>query len=334
VIHRDDNIAYLYPTALLKQLDLDGVEEIRYWPEYDIIMELNNMKEWNVDDSTATNLGTLRDLELHTLHEVIHGLGFGDDTMMSQTSRTRQDLQFPTFRNQPELVAPALMPGVAPRSTDIVYEIAGPTIWNRFVMIDNRPLKDHFVTLRDRFHQLRHENKFQASNDGGLRAESVVTSLVQDRDAKNILDLLTRKVTQQGGVVVQTNAWGATSQGRASQEMETSGQFRSGLSLCHVASSQANTQEFLMVMPGTLTRSLSAMVQAVSNMPQSGIGPNTREVLLAMGYAPDQAVGPTPRRDHAFIDPPALTMMGTGARRLPSLLLLGSLLAIFLANLV
>jgi len=119
-----DTDIYLYPQALLRQLDI--VSDYPDFNEYDIIAEFNSDVNWYFDKEDEDNDGRIDD-DQHdflyvAIHELVHGLGF------ISSWRTLLDLDF-------HYLTPRAKQGIA-RNEDIVLGWYQMQIFDKYIQLN------------------------------------------------------------------------------------------------------------------------------------------------------------------------------------------------------
>ncbi|KAJ3353613.1 hypothetical protein GGF32_002944 [Allomyces javanicus] len=150
VIHNDDGQTYLYPTALLKQLDLDGVPDRVTWPQYDILARFNSLRNWWFDDASNGGAGMTiaqRDLEMVATHELAHGLGWGDDMLMSLQFTPQDKMLMPYYDSTAAKPAPPATESAIAYNGAVFYGLSLPSIWNRFTFLSGKPVLSYVAPL-------------------------------------------------------------------------------------------------------------------------------------------------------------------------------------------
>ncbi|KAJ3367676.1 hypothetical protein GGF31_007136 [Allomyces arbusculus] len=322
VIHKDDGVTYMYPTPLLKQLDLAGVAEGQVpWPEYDILARFNSLRNWWFSTSGTNMNSTQRDLEFVATHELYHGLGFGDDLAMSNQFDQKSPELLPYYNSFPpeSQPPPSATVNTMPYNGNVFFRFAEPSIWNRFTYLADRPVLDYYKVLNDTFNALVQAKSpsLQTVNVAGTKSvayspASVISALQRNDKAGTIMEALHTYGTTANKLVFKTSVWPAGTTLTSNLVLESSlDPFMDGSSLAHTTIAANVTSEFLMVY-ATAVRSFKTAIDA-TKAPASGIGPITKDVLLAMGYTSADAQGFTSRKDVADIDPRALRAPGTSS---------------------
>lgn len=158
---------YLYPTALLKQTDMDLSKLSLY--KYDIVAQFNAQKEWWFREDGTQLAENQRDLEMVALHELIHGLGFGDDTIMTNHFLRDNKHLFPYFESQvspggplfnvdqvqPQTQGQQQVQDEIKQNGKDFYQWSYPSIWNRFTVYREpaSPSSTDFKPLTELHHQ-------------------------------------------------------------------------------------------------------------------------------------------------------------------------------------
>jgi hypothetical protein len=326
VRHRDDNQIYLYPTGLLKQTDVEGVDQM-VWPEVDITAKFNIMKSWYFADDGVAIVETQRDLELTALHEILHGLGYGDDYLTSNQPDKRTTQLVPYYWAYPSTTNPPSNGNIPTNPTNGVAfaQFANPSIWNRFTYSNGRSLLDHLNVFQDIFNRFKSSNSltpFTSTAGSSINAvagqftlESVLAALRSDATAKSLMDQLYKDAITPGTLEFRTNVWPANSPLRTTQVLDTSAPFSEGSTASHIAMAYNTTGDFLTVRSAG-GKSLSMLIE-MTNAPASGIGPNVKDAMMAMGLPPSTGDIPS-RRSIARIDfIPAGRSGGVSSQTLP-----------------
>jgi hypothetical protein len=334
VRHRDDNQIYLYPTSLLKQTDIEGVEHIT-WPEIDITSKFNAAYRWYFAEDGVPINDTQRDLELVATHEFLHGLGYGDDFLMTYRPDKNATQLIPHTNTFPGLIMPPSsdMMALPPFNGPAITQFSGPTIWNRFTYLSGKYLVEHYYTLRDAFNRLKLAGTFTpfqgdprtglAPLPGQFSIASVVYGLRNDTVARPLMEQLYKEGTTANTLEFRCGSWPPESPIRSIQTLETSiNPFSDGSTASHVAIAANSTSDFIMVF-STGARSFSTLI-ANNKAPASGIGAPTKDILLALGYPSATGDGAS-RRHMASVDPSARTQSDASYRSTPSVLVLVSL---------
>jgi hypothetical protein len=313
VRHRDDNQIYLYPTALLKQCDIDGVDQVK-WPEIDIYSRFNAAKNWYFSEDGPMSSETQRDLELVATHEFLHGLGYGDDFLMSRRPDKNISQIVPHSNSYPGEVMPPIISGMLPAFNSPAFvQFSGPSIWNRFTYLNGKPLVDTFHVFRDAFNQLKLSNQLtpyvgDPRNGipplaGQFATESVISGLRSDPAARALMEQLYKDATTAFTLEFRSQAWPPNSPFRATHVLETSlSPFSEGSTASHITIMANTTSDFIMVYQAG-AKTFSSLISNTKSS-TSGIGSGTREVLMALGYPP--ATGEmSSRRNLASVEPAA-----------------------------
>ncbi|KAI9221982.1 hypothetical protein BC828DRAFT_49170 [Blastocladiella britannica] len=159
VRHLDDKQVYMYPSALVKQLDLHPAQDTEgqtvRWPEFDVLVRFNSLVEFWFGDSDNNGekrdlAASERDFEYAFTHELLHGLGFGEDLLMRQVPDPRGALLAPSWESTPPSVVPAPMEFSVPWSIysaeTAFFRFARPSIWNRYLFFLPFPSKKEIDT--------------------------------------------------------------------------------------------------------------------------------------------------------------------------------------------
>ncbi|KAJ3366804.1 hypothetical protein GGF32_003448 [Allomyces javanicus] len=351
VIHKDDGLTYLYPSPLLKQLDLPGVAEGQVpWPQYDILSQFNALKPWWFASDSKEMPKEQRDLEMVVTHELLHGLGFGDDLAMSVllTSTKSGNMLFPYYDSYaPNLVLPPLRTAdTMPHNGGVFYQFTAPSVWNRFTFLDNRPLLEYYKVFNDSFNGLVKSNspilQKAPANDTksvGYTIDSVFAALQKDEKVLTLMSAMYTLGTTANKLEFRIDAWPPGSILNGKIVLETGfNPLMDGSSIVHTAMSANATVEFLMI-ADQAQRSFPGAI-AATKAPSSGIGPLTKQVMLAMGYTAADAKDFTSRKDVAMVDPRVLSLsQGTtktvsssaAVRDAQGLVLVSTVMAVLLA---
>ncbi|KAJ3372956.1 hypothetical protein GGF31_001493 [Allomyces arbusculus] len=316
VIHKDDGLTYLYPSPLLKQLDLPGVAEGQVpWPQYDILSQFNALKPWWFASDSKEMPKEQRDLEMVVTHELLHGLGFGDDLAMSVLLTSKDgNMLFPYYDSYaPDLVLPPLRTvDTMPHNGDVFYRFTPPSVWNRFTFLDNRPLLEYYKVFNETFNGLVQSNspilKPAPANDTkqvGYTTDSVFAALEKDEKVMTLMQAMYTFGTTPNKLEFRLGAWPPGSSLSDKIVLETGfDPLMDGSSIVHTAMAANTTVEFLMV-ADQAQRSFPGAI-AATKAPSTGIGPLTKQAMLAMGYTAADAKDFTSRKDVAMVDPRVL----------------------------
>ncbi|KNE61276.1 hypothetical protein AMAG_07018 [Allomyces macrogynus ATCC 38327] len=318
VIHKDDGLTYLYPSPLLKQLDLPGVAEGQVpWPQYDILSQFNALKPWWFASDSKEMPKEQRDLEMVVTHELFHGLGFGDDLAMSVLLTSKAgDMLFPYYDSYaPDLVLPPLRTAdTMPHNGEVFYQFTAPSVWNRFTFLDNRPLLEYSKVFNDSFNGLVKSNspilkpaQTNGTKSVGYTIDSVFAALEKDEKVLTLMKAMHTLGTTANKLEFRIDAWPPGSSLNVKIVLETGfDPLMDGSSIVHTAMAANTTVEFLMV-ADQAQRSFPGAI-AATKAPSSGIGPLTKQVMLAMGYTAADAKDFTSRKDVAMVDPRVLSL--------------------------
>ncbi|KAI9187688.1 hypothetical protein H9P43_002079 [Blastocladiella emersonii ATCC 22665] len=324
VRHRDDKAVYLYPTALLKQGDWPEIDKGQVeWPSYDILAQFNSARDWWVADAGAPIAQTQRDLELVMTHELLHGLGLGDDTLMATPVTSQTPLRLaPLWDSTPASVQPPPMdtPSQLTWAGDDFYRFTAPSIWNRFTVLDGRPVAARTAPLAAAFTRLTQSGKLTSTStsgrtEGNVRyaAVDVLNALLADKPSEALMADLGKLATTPGALVFDAAAWppsAARVSGVPRIQLETAAAYSAGTSLVHLAASaSADGPDFLMTGRVRTGTDFNATIGAL-RAPASGIGPLAKAMVTALGYTPRPAAGKsvqyTEFAKHADLLPEAL----------------------------
>jgi hypothetical protein len=304
VLLRPDKQIYLFPSALLKQLDVEGVDKMRFptrdeeygdmmWPTVDIFSRFNAAKNWYFAEDNQPIHHTQRNLELVVMHELMHGLGFGDDNLITY---------------QPDIKAKELMPhtNVVPdelAKTNQVYQMhngpvfsrfAGPTIWNRCTYLKGEPLVNTFYKFEEALERFKKAGQlvpYTGSNTTGIPAlpgliesKSVIQALKNDATTKKLMEYLYTAATTNGTLVLDPGCWIPNFANTPNVTLETGIPFASGSTASHVLKAYNTTKDFLMVRSFTNV-TLEGLIKS-TGAPSSGIGPLLSSIMTGLGLPP------------------------------------------------
>ncbi|KAI9219507.1 hypothetical protein BC828DRAFT_385999 [Blastocladiella britannica] len=297
VTHKDDNLTYLYPTSLLKQLDFPEIDQGRVqFPKYDILARFNSLRNWWFTTDGTDMTDQQRDLEQVATHELLHGLGYGDDTLMSYRVGTNQMLA-PYFDSS----APSVQP--PPEATDSsasvfngngFYRFTLPSIWNRFTFLSNKPMTALTASLTAAIDAGVKSGAIKpstllagnsAATDPVYSPAAVFSYLMADPPSRATMTQLYSLGTTNATLQFRPNAFNPPSPQLATavHNLETNlNPVLDGSSFAHVTQAANTTAEFLMVYKAT-GKSFPVMVSSTKGL-QSGIGQSTKDVLVALGY--------------------------------------------------
>ncbi|ORZ34918.1 hypothetical protein BCR44DRAFT_62026 [Catenaria anguillulae PL171] len=310
VRHKDDNQVYLYATSLLKQLDFPQVDRDQIkWPKYDILARFNALRNWWFSDDGTSMKADQRDLEQVATHELLHGLGYGDDTLMSFQVSTRERMLAPYYDSSPPSVQPP------PESTDDsdpifngdkLYRFTEPSIWNRFTFLGDRPVSAYVQAINAAFDSAVKAGRLtplppgqsgrpnptdaqraQRDGDRAYSPDAVFAELRKDEAARSAMTTLYTLGTRTGALEFRPTVWPPQTRVVSTTKMVLESglsPYVEGSSLAHVAQQANRTQEFLMVFRAVGLSFSNAIQQFQA--PNSGIGKGTKDVLVAMGFTP------------------------------------------------
>ncbi|KAI9183619.1 hypothetical protein H9P43_004537 [Blastocladiella emersonii ATCC 22665] len=301
VKHKDDGKTYLWPTALLKQTDFAAIDKGQVkWPTYDIQARFNAARNWWFSDDADAMRTDQRDLEAVALHEFLHGLGFGDDTLMSLQFSDKNPALMPYYDSTPPSVQP---PPEITDSSPVVFNgqaffrLTQPSIWNRFTFLNGSLVAKYIEPLQTALDNsikaktLASDPKLSSvagtsSSDPGYSPEAAFAVLANDPTARSAMTTLYALGIRAGSLEFRPNAWPPGSNAATQAMTLESGlnPYLEGSSFAHITIAANKTSEFIMVYKAVST-SLDVTIKS-TQAPQSGIGKATKDVMLALGYTP------------------------------------------------
>ncbi|KAI9175723.1 hypothetical protein H9P43_006087 [Blastocladiella emersonii ATCC 22665] len=312
VIHKDDGETYLYPTAVLKQLDFAAIDQGKVkWPAYDVVARFNAQRDWWFADDKAAMRPDQRDLEATALHELLHGLGFGDDTLMSWQLDARAPILLPFYDSTPPSVQPAPEQSEStdrPFNQQVFYRLTQPTIWSRFLVVNGTSVADFVKPIRAAFGAVVAAKKITptvTSPDNGYSPRAAFDAITADATAYKTMSRLYVLGTRPGNLEFRAGAWPPGSPADKPLTLETGLRpFVRGSSVVHTAVAANATADFIMTYkPSGL--SLDKTIAKVK-APKSGIGKATKDAMHAIGYTAAGAKEFKSVAKFAEIDPRAL----------------------------
>jgi hypothetical protein len=331
VRHRDDNQLYLYPSALLKQQDFEGVDQVK-WPEADVTARFNSLTSWYFPEDGVAMNDSLRDFEATATHELLHGLGYGDDLIYTYRPERNLTLLMPYVNTYPGeyMGSQYETTTIQPHNFIAITQFTAPSIWNRFTYMNGKLASDYAHTFRDIFNRIKGSNVFipfpgeprlgMPSYTGQYTAESVITALRGDQACKTLMEQLYKEATTANALEFRTGSWPPNSSLKSTQILETGIAFSEGSTASHVSVAANNTAEFLMIYANG-AKLLSTLITN-NKAPASGIGPITKDVLVALGYSPSNG-DILSRRQFGSVDPSARSSSAIQSFKVPQTVMAG-----------
>ncbi|KAI9187558.1 hypothetical protein H9P43_001947 [Blastocladiella emersonii ATCC 22665] len=330
VRHRDDGVTYMYPTAVLKQLDFPEADKGQVvWPDADVYAEFNTLRNWWFTDDPDPIKSDQRDLERTMTHELLHGLGFGDDSAMSFPVPAPAQSGGSTAAQAPLMLMPyweSTPPSVQPPPADaagtqtwnnpnVWYRMARPTLWTRFMLVSGTPapwIVGNLTAIAEAAVKDRRVTPTSGSGaDAVYSPQSMVAAIAGHRTGGALLTALGDAGTKAGSVIYDPTLWPPGAPSNLPKLTIESGlrPFLPGSSIGHVTQAANTTADFLMVYQVT-SQSLPGSI-AATRAPASGIGPATKAAMVALGYTPRESNDWVSRASVAAIVPEALRAPGT-----------------------
>jgi hypothetical protein len=316
VRHRDDNQVYLYPTSLLKQTNIEGVEHIS-WAEYDIVAKFNAVLPWYFPENGEAMRPPQRDFELVVTRELLRGFGYGNDLIMTYQPDRKLNQLIPHFNTYPGEIMPLASPIVQPRNGLAFVKFSGPSIWNRFTFFNGKPILNRYATFTKILQGLKKSHqitKFQGNEasmmlplPGQCDSDSVVNALRNDALAKLSMEQMFKEMTTEKSLEFRADAWPPKTPIRSKQILDTAPPFAPSKTGSYLTKSELNTPEFLMSVQAD-SKTFSELI-ANSKAPKSGIGPATKNALLAMGFSSAEG-NVNSRKEFAMVESLARNKLG------------------------
>ncbi|ORZ38957.1 hypothetical protein BCR44DRAFT_24684 [Catenaria anguillulae PL171] len=331
VRHKDDGQVFQYPVALLKQLDLAGLDDWK-WPDVDIEAECNALENWWFPGDPAVS--NSNDFEAVILHETLHGLGWGT---VSSIARFPDSVPAVSAASPPTVLpwhesSATLNATVARTNRYMFHRFSDPDIFERFITISSsqqpHPLAaghgeassilTYARALNAAIDRLAKEGKLSPLFNNTdvskwvFKLPDVETALLADAAARSIIAHFTRLATTESTLQFTPSAWapGASNvpaQSSAPFTLETSfNPFKPASSLNHIQTPDMlridnnpnwRTNDSIAGLTPNfimLPISITASLEdriKASGAPKSGIGPGIKAALLAMGYTDASADG-------------------------------------------
>ncbi|ORZ31628.1 hypothetical protein BCR44DRAFT_148470, partial [Catenaria anguillulae PL171] len=226
VRHLDDDQVYMYPTALLKQLDFDGLDKVE-WPEYDVVMQINAKRNWWFGPDDAQGAGTdmpegMRDLELTCMHEILH-MSYGDDLSMTYQPNDKLEVVTPYYESAASDPLPIELEGtLAYNDGANFFRFSRPSIWDRFTRVTDTAtaIRDYSANLTRVVDRLITTGAIQPRpvasasamaagllQPGAYDPGSVFDALMGDSEGQRLISELYQLGTTSGAVVFDPTAW-------------------------------------------------------------------------------------------------------------------------------
>ncbi|KAF0399042.1 sequence orphan [Gigaspora margarita] len=253
-----DTVQRLYPTALLKQLN------ITFEPDFvDIQVSINsnaNNSYWFPGDPDIQS--TQIDVSELALHELIHGIGF------TSTWDFPEDQKFINF------LTPRLngLEDNGDPEDPIIFDGFFETVFDGFLVYIGSPTRNFITNITNSI------NSFTAKGTEFDNMDALNSKLLETQQ-QNVELMLTYATTKSSLGFLPTGSQDAIILDTSNPEFD----FASSIS--HVSQDDyENTTEFLMTPHQKEGVTLQAQIQQTGNTPGGGIGPNLRSILGTLGY--------------------------------------------------